>query len=91
MRVDSEKRDDPMLPLQLHLGELTISVEDILALKRGETLRCPLPDTVYGTLHTLGSQVGAAQITFADGKITLTATQLLVAAADNQSSLVLKE
>ncbi len=87
MTIDNEAHNKFNLPVQLHLGELTVSVEDVLALKRGETLRCPLPDELIGTLHSLGASIGSAKITFVDGKITLAISQLFSSATDNNSSL----
>lgn len=73
------------LPLQIHLGELRLGLDELLALTRGEHLSCPIPDTLSATVHALGGPVGRARISFQHGTITLTLEQLFGLSGDKNS------
>lgn len=76
------------LPLQIHLGELRLGLDDLLALRQGEELSCPIPETISATVHALGGPVGRARISFEHGTITLTLEQLFGLNGDKDSQPV---
>jgi|GEM_PF-4267678 len=71
------------LPLQLHIGELALGIDELLALQRGEQIQCSLPDSIPATVHVHGAAIGRAKIEFVEGKINVVIEQLFALIPDN--------
>jgi len=71
------------LPLQLHIGELALGIDELLALQRGEQIQCSLPDSIPATVHVHGAAIGQAKILFFEGKISVVIEQLFALVPDN--------